>query len=158
MTPALLQRLRVATDTIAARYGRPIKAPVVAALNANDSFSVAPSPPQIFEQGQVRITLQQVAVGQNLHGLTNPADACVMALAADALAWCSAVEAGKTAAIHHNSGVLVYDAGQLMIGVGPAYEGNPAHSPYYSVTVYGPVPITPAALASLVAAIRSMVQ
>ena len=158
MTPELLQRLRVATDAIAARYGRPLKAPVVAAVNANDSFTVAPSPPLIIERGQVRITLQQVSAGQNLHGLTDPADAEVMALAADALAWCTAVEAGTTAALNHNSGVLLYEAGQISVGVGPAYQGSASGSPYYGVAVYGPVPITTAALAELVAAIRSIVQ
>jgi len=158
VTPALLQRLRVATDTIAARYGRPIKAPVVVGVNANDSFSVQPSPPMIFEQGQVALILQQVTAGLNLHNLTDSASCEVHALAADALAWCTAVEAGTTAALHHNSSVILYEAGNISIGVGPAFQGSASGNPYYGVAVYGPVPITPAALASLVAAIRSMVQ
>lgn len=154
----MLQRLRTATDTIAARYGRPIKAPVVVGVNANDSFSVQPSPPMVFEQGQVRILLSQVVVGQNLHNLSDDSGCEVHALAADALAWCTAVDAGTTAALNHNSSVILYEGGNISIGVGPAFQGDASGNTYYGAAVYGPVPITPAALASLVAAIRSMVQ
>jgi len=158
VTPALLARLQAATTTIAARYGTPLKPVVVAAVTANDSFHVGPSAPLVIEHGQVKIVLAQVTVGANLHGLTNPADAEVDALAADALAWCTAVEAGTTAALNHNSGVLLYESGNISIGVGPGYVGDGSGNLYYGTCVYGPVPITPAALASLVAAIRSIVQ
>lgn len=161
MTPELLQRLRVATDTVVARWGRPIKAPAVVALNPNDSFSVTESPPLIFEQGQVKIILQQVTAGIGLHGLTNPADVEVHALAADALAWALAVEAGTTAPLWHNSGVLLYEkvaAGhQLSIGVGPGYVGDGSGNLFYGGCVYGPIIVTESALAALLAGIRSIV-
>lgn len=161
MDADLIRRLTVALDTIAARCGKPIKAPIVAALNSNDSFAVQPSPPLIFEQGQVKLILQQVAIGANLHGLTDPADCEVHALASDALAWCTAVETGQTAALWHNSGVLLYEkvaAGhQLSIGVGPGYQGDASGQLFYGTCVYGPVIVAAQAIASLVAGIRSIV-
>src|SRR5665213_303837 len=156
MTPALLQRLRVATGAIAGRYGKPIKAPIAASVNTNDTLTVSESPPLVIERGQIKIMLSQLTVGSNWHGRTDPADCEVDALAADALAWCTAVAAGQTAALNHNSGVLLYQAGQLSIGVGPGYDGDGSGNLYYGVAVYGPVVITPTALASLTAAIRSM--
>jgi len=160
MTPELLQRLRVATGTIVARYGRPTKPPVAAVINANDTLTVSESAPLVIEQGQVRIVLSQLTVGQDLHNLIDDSACEVRALAADALAWCTAVEAGQTAALNHNSSVLRYDAsaGMISIGVGPGYVGDASGQMDYGEAIYGPVAITPTALAALVAAIRGMVQ
>lgn len=152
MTPELLERLRVATSTIVARYGKPLRPTVVVALDANNSFSVAPAAPLVFEQGQLQVTLLQTGpnaltwsptFNAQLSGMTD---------------WVEGVAARKDSTLVHNSDVLLYryvnSQHTLSIGVGPAYVGAPGY-PFYSQTVFGPIVVTDAVLATLIAAMQA---
>jgi hypothetical protein len=157
MTPALLARLQAATATIEARYGKPVKPPSAAQINANDTFIVSASAPLILEQGDVKLVLSQVAVGAGLHGIADPADIEVRMIAADAIAFCDAVAAGGDAVCHHNSAVIKVASDILTVGVGPGYVGDGSGNLDYGVVVYGPVALTPTARVNLVAAIRAII-
>jgi hypothetical protein len=166
MTPALLERLKTAANTIVTRYARPVVTPITATIDPNNSFTIQPSPPMVFEQGQVAVLLQQATVqGAGFHNI-NPGDLPAMAvhaLKADIAPFVQAVKAGTMAGINHNSSVLVYQKDptsghQLSIGVGPSFtpNPNPTGNAFYGQCIFGPIPVTQAALDAFLAGLTSM--
>lgn len=157
MTPELLERMRRATDTIVARWGRPVKTPVSVPVNANDTFTLSEGRPLIIHQGDIWMTLSQATEGVGIVNGITPADCLVYMERADALAFCDALDANAgPVAIHYNSCVLRVADGKLAIGVGPGYVGDASGNLDYGGTIYGPVPLSADARAALSRAIRAL--